>query len=87
VSDLRRRRCQEGGGNCIMRSCIICTVHQIFINVKSRAVKWARDVARMGKMSVNLNGRNHFEDLGVYGRIILKWLLEEQGWRMRTALI
>jgi hypothetical protein len=31
--------------------------------------------------SVNLKGRNHFRDLGLDSRIILKWILEKQGAR------
>jgi hypothetical protein len=29
--------------------------------------------------SENLKGRNHLGDLGIYGKIILKWILEQQG--------
>jgi hypothetical protein len=44
---------------------------------KSRRMKWAGHVARMGKGEVhagwgNLRERNHIEDVGVNERIILK---------------
>jgi hypothetical protein len=31
--------------------------------------------------SENMKGRDHSEDLGVYGRIILQWILGKQGGR------
>jgi hypothetical protein len=31
---------------------------------------------------VSLKGRDHSEDIGVDGRILLKWRLEEQGLRV-----
>jgi len=65
-----------------MRSLIICTAHNeeldnlycssnIVRMIKSRTVRWARHVARMGKGGVrtgvwweNLRERDHLEDLG-----------------------
>jgi hypothetical protein len=45
-------------------------------------MRWAERLARMGKGDVytgfwwgNLMEKNHFEDLGVHGRIILKLIL------------
>jgi hypothetical protein len=32
----------------------------------------------------NLKGRNHLEDLGVDGRIILGWILGKWVWMVRT---
>jgi hypothetical protein len=48
--------------------------------IKSRRIRWAEHVARMGEMR-NVykiligkpEGRNHSEDLRVYGKIILQW--------------
>jgi len=30
----------------------------------------------------NLNGRDHVEDLGVDGSIILEWILGKYGWKV-----
>jgi hypothetical protein len=50
--------------------------------IKSRRIRWAGHVARMGEMKnaftyfvESLKGRYRLEDLGVGGRIILKWIL------------
>jgi hypothetical protein len=37
--------------------------------------------------SENLNGRDHSEDLGVDRKIILEWILGEEGWGMWTGCI
>jgi hypothetical protein len=49
---------------------------------KSRRMRWARNVSRMGEMRNvynilvgNLKGRDHLEDLGVDGRLKLEWVL------------
>jgi hypothetical protein len=50
--------------------------------IKSRSMRWVGHVAHMGEMRnaykiwlENLKGRDHLEDLGVDGRIILEWIL------------
>jgi len=50
--------------------------------IKSRRKRWAGHVELMREMrnahSIlvgNLKGRDHAEELGVYGSIILKWIL------------
>jgi hypothetical protein len=57
--------------------------------IKSRRMRAIGHVAHMGKMrnvykiSVeNCKGKSYSEDLGVDGRIILKWILGTQGYRM-----
>jgi hypothetical protein len=54
--------------------------------IKSRRLKWAGHVARMeegrGVYRVLIGrpkGRDHWEDLGVGGRIALRWTLGRQG--------
>jgi hypothetical protein len=37
--------------------------------------------------SENLKGRDHEEDLGVDGRLILEWILEKQNWKLWTVFI
>jgi hypothetical protein len=52
--------------------------------MKSRRMRWEGHVVHMGEMKneykilvENLNARDHLEDIGVDGRIILKWILEK----------
>jgi hypothetical protein len=60
--------------------------------IKSRRMRWARHVARMGEGEVFTGfwfgvskGRDHWEDLGVGGRITLRWTLGRQGSMGRTG--
>jgi hypothetical protein len=50
--------------------------------IKSRRMRWVRNVACMGKMSNGnkivvgkLEGKRPLEDIGVEGKIILEWIL------------
>jgi hypothetical protein len=50
--------------------------------IKARRMRWAGHMARMGEVRgahnilvVSRVGRNHYEDLGVDGRITLRWIL------------
>jgi hypothetical protein len=52
--------------------------------IKPRRMRWAGHVARMGRGEVhtewwlrNLRERDHWEDRGVDGRIILRWILRK----------
>jgi hypothetical protein len=57
--------------------------------VKSRRIMWTVCVARMGRRGMNIGcgwekqkGRDHYEDTDDGMRIILRWILEKQGWRI-----
>jgi hypothetical protein len=77
--DLRGRKWQEAGGNCIMRSFITCTLHRIIIRVmKSTKMRLAAHVARMGEMRYKIlvgkpEGKRPLTD----GWIILEWISEK----------
>jgi hypothetical protein len=52
--------------------------------INSRSMRWTGHIARMGKRGMHIGfwlesqkERDHYEDLDVGGRIILKWILEE----------
>jgi hypothetical protein len=54
--DLRGRKWQEAEEDCIMRSFMTCTLHQILFHyhiirvIKSRNMRWTGHVARMAEM-------------------------------------
>jgi hypothetical protein len=56
--------------------------------IKSRRLRWAGHVARMGErrgayraLLGKPEGRNHLEDPGVDGRIMLRWIFNRlEGW-------
>ena len=61
------------------------TPYQFIVQVmKSSRIKWAGHVARIGRRDLytgfwlgNLRERDHWEDLGVDGRIILKFIFKK----------
>jgi hypothetical protein len=62
--------------------------------IKSRMMRCAVHVARIKRLEMrtnflleNLNGRDHSEDLGIDGKIILKLILRKLSGRMWTSLI
>jgi len=66
----------------------------IFRVIKSRIMKWAERVARMGRGEVhtgfwwgNLRNRDHFEGPGIDGKIILKWIFRKWDGEVWAGLI
>jgi hypothetical protein len=58
--------------------------------IKSRRMRWAGHVARMGEVFTGFwlegpKARDHWEDLGVGGRITLRWTLGRLGSMGRTG--
>jgi hypothetical protein len=65
-----------------MRRFVTCTLQHIIRVIKSRRMRWAGNVARMGDMRYaykaleeNLKERGHWEDLAVDGKVTLEWFL------------
>jgi hypothetical protein len=76
--DLRRGKWQEAGEDCIMRSFINFTLHQILLGdrIKEDEIGGACSTHMRGDVPVvfwleALKGRNHSEDIVIDGRIIL----------------
>jgi hypothetical protein len=67
-----------------MRSLISCTPHPVLFGDKTRRMRWAGQVALMGRRDAytgfwwgNLKERIHFGDPGLDGRIILRWIFRK----------
>jgi len=61
--------------------------------IKSRRMRWARHVARMGTVEAytgfwwrNLRERDHLEDPSVDGRMILRWICRKWDVGLWTGL-
>jgi hypothetical protein len=65
------------------------TSQNVIRMIKSRRMRWAEQVVRMVEirntyklLSENLKGRDHSEDLGVGGKILLQIVLREIRWKV-----
>jgi hypothetical protein len=81
----------DHGENCVMMNFSLYSPNIVRV-IKSRIMRWAGHVARMGRGEVftgfRLGGpkvRDHWEDLGVGGRITLRWTLGRYGSMGRTG--
>jgi hypothetical protein len=83
----------DRGENCIMMNFTAFILHRILLGcIKSRRMWWARHVAGMGEgrsvyrvLVGRPEGRKPLEDLGVGGRITLRWTLRRSGSMGRTG--
>jgi hypothetical protein len=92
--DLRGMKWQEAGENYIKRSAICLLFTRYFWMIKSRRMRWAWHVACLGRWELrtkfwleSLTGRDHSEDLGFDGKVILKWILGKEEWRAWIGFI
>jgi hypothetical protein len=65
---------------CTVAVTYVRTAQMLFRVITYRRMRWARHVARMGDsrgqhriLWGDLRGRDHWEDLGVGGRVKVKW--------------
>ena len=70
---------------------LYCSAYIVRV-IKSRGMRWAGHVARMGRGEVytgfwwgNLSERDHLEDPGVDGRIILRWIFRKWDMELWTT--
>jgi hypothetical protein len=70
----------------------LCTSPNIVRVIKSRRMRWAGHVARMGRGEVftgfrlgGRKGRDKWADVGVGGKITLRWILGRDGLMGRTG--
>jgi hypothetical protein len=79
-----------------MRSFITCTLHEVRIirMIKSKRIRWAGHVAHMGRRGMHIRiwwerqkERDHYQDVYVGGRIILRRILERKDGVVWTGLI
>jgi hypothetical protein len=58
---------------------MIFTPRPILSVIKSIRMRWARHVGCMGERSGVYRVKNHLEDPGLNGRILLRWIFWECG--------
>jgi hypothetical protein len=83
--DLRGGKRQETRENCVMRSCMVCTLHPVLLGWSRRGGwdgrgmwrAWGRSEIRTKLWSENLKGTEYFEDVGLNESIILKCTLNK----------
>jgi hypothetical protein len=73
--DLRGRKWQEAGEEELRN---LYASPNVISVIKPRRMGWDKHVARTREfhttfLSGNLKGRDHSEDIGVYGKIVLEW--------------
>jgi hypothetical protein len=90
--DLRGRKWRETEEDYIRRN-IITRIHHRILLGSSKRVRWAGYVARIEEINAysilvaNLKGRDHLEDVGVDGRIILERILGKKCGNFSTGFI
>ena len=83
----------EAGEHYVIRSFMICTIHQIFLGgqIKDRMVAacdiWGRNEMHTGFWWVNLKKRDNLQDLGVDCSIILKLVMNTYYGRVCTGIV
>jgi hypothetical protein len=73
---------EVAGEDCIMRSFVTCTLHQVILGSSNQGGSDMITIFWLEK----LKGRDHSEDLGVDGRIILEWILGKYNGRVWTRV-
>jgi hypothetical protein len=76
------------GGNYTVTSCMICSAPQVLPRWSDQEewdglgvwLIWRRRTVHAGSRWGNLMERKHLEDIGIKGRIMLKWILQGFVW-------
>ena len=87
ISGPKREENTEQGKNCILRSFMISTAHQMLFRCLMHGWWAGRGMWYIQGRRGNLKGRHHLENQDIHGRILVKWILTEQDIRVRPGLI